>query len=81
MIPYITANTSMCVAVLLRSSISGLRKWWLLANRWWLPGQGGQLPHLDYPYYRTFYPASNPNIMDTAPPLSVQFVTLVTDFR
>jgi len=45
-----------------------------------LPGQGGQLPHLDYPYYRTFYPASNPNIMDTAPPLSVQFVTLITDF-
>jgi len=45
-----------------------------------LPGQGGQLPHLDYPYYRTFYPASNPNIMDTAPPLSVQFVTLLTEF-
>merc|ERR1712013_225674 len=20
-----------------------------------LPGQGGQLPHLDYPYYRLFY--------------------------
>jgi len=46
-----------------------------------LPGQGGQLPHLDYPYYRLFYPSSNPNIMDSAPPLSVQFVTLLTDFN
>lgn len=46
-----------------------------------LPGQGGQLPHLDYPYYRLFYPSSNPNIMDSAPPLSVQFVTLLTDFH
>jgi len=46
-----------------------------------LPGQGGQLPHLDYPYYRFFYPSSNPHIMDTAPPLSVQFVTLLTDFH
>eukprot|EP00091_Calanus_sinicus_P023329 TRINITY_DN7814_c0_g1_i11.p1 TRINITY_DN7814_c0_g1~~TRINITY_DN7814_c0_g1_i11.p1 ORF type:complete len:321 (+),score=76.03 TRINITY_DN7814_c0_g1_i11:216-1178(+) len=46
-----------------------------------LPGQGGQLPHLDYPYYRLFYPSSNPHIMDTAPPLSVQFVTLLTDFN
>ena len=46
-----------------------------------LPGQGGQLPHLDYPYYRIFYPSSNPHIMDSAPPLSVQFVTLVTDFN
>ena len=45
-----------------------------------LPGQGGQLPHLDYPYYRSFYPSSNPNIMDSAPPLSVNFVTLLTDF-
>jgi len=45
-----------------------------------LPGQGGQLPHLDYPYYRTFYPANNQNIMDNAPPLSVQFITLLTDF-
>jgi len=45
-----------------------------------LPGQEGQLPHLDYPYYRSFYPSSNPNIMDTAPPLAVQFVTLLTDF-
>jgi len=46
-----------------------------------LPGQGGQLPHLDYPYYRFFYPSSNPHIMDTAPPLSIQFVTLLTDFN
>jgi len=46
-----------------------------------LPGQGGQLPHLDYPYYRLFYPSSNPHIMDSAPPLSVQFVTLLTDFN
>ena len=45
-----------------------------------LPGQGGQLPHLDYPYYRSFYPSANPNIMDTAPPLATQFVTLLTDF-
>ena len=45
-----------------------------------LPGQGGQLPHLDYPYYRSFYPSVNPNIMDTAPPLATQFVTLLTDF-
>ena len=45
-----------------------------------LPGQGGQLPHLDYPYYRSFYPSANPNIMDTAPPLAIQFVTLLTDF-
>lgn len=45
-----------------------------------LPGQPGQLPHLDYPYYRNFYPASNPNIMDSAPPLAVQFVTMLTDF-
>jgi len=46
-----------------------------------LPGQGGQLPHLDYPYYRQFYPANNQNIMDSAPPLSFQFVTLLTDFN
>jgi len=45
-----------------------------------LPGQGGQLPHLDYPYYRFFYPSVNPTIMDNAPPMSVQFVTLLTDF-
>lgn len=45
-----------------------------------LPGKPGQLPHLDYPYYRNFYPADNPHIMDSAPPLAVQFVTLLTDF-
>merc|ERR1712142_443053 len=45
-----------------------------------LPGQGGQLPHLDYPYYRHFYPSNNTYIMDSAPPLSVQFVILLTDF-
>jgi len=45
-----------------------------------LPGQPGQLPHLDYPYYRNFYPSVNPNIMDSAPPLAVQFVTMLTDF-
>jgi len=45
-----------------------------------LPGQPGQLPHLDYPYYRNFYPSVNPNIMDSAPPLAVQFVTLLTEF-
>merc|ERR1712241_1180207 len=45
-----------------------------------LPGQEGQLPHLDYPYYRSFYPSTNHNIMDTAPPLAVQFVTLLSDF-
>merc|ERR1712013_107367 len=26
-----------------------------------LPGQGGQLPHLDYPYYRLFYPSKQPS--------------------
>jgi len=46
-----------------------------------IPGQGGQLPHLDYPYYRLFYPSSNPNVMDNAPPMSIQFVTLLTDFN
>merc|ERR1712079_57314 len=45
-----------------------------------MPGQEGQLPHLDYPYYRSFYPSTNHNIMDTAPPLAVQFVTLLSDF-
>jgi len=45
-----------------------------------LPGQPGQLPHLDYPYYRNFYPSSNPHIMDSAPPLAVQFVTMLTEF-
>jgi len=46
-----------------------------------LPGNGGQLPHLDYPYYRMQLPSSNPHIMDDAPPLSLQFVTLLTDFN
>jgi len=46
-----------------------------------LPGNGGQLPHLDYPYYRMQLPSSNPHIMDNAPPLSLQFVTLLTDFN
>jgi len=46
-----------------------------------LPGKPGQLPHLDYPYYRNFYPSTNPNIMDSAPPLAVQFVTLLTEFN
>ena len=41
----------------------------------------GQLPHLDYPYYRMQLPSSNPHIMDNAPPLSLQFVTLLTDFN
>jgi len=45
-----------------------------------LPGQGGQLPHLDYPYYRMLYPSNNPSVMDSAPPLSIQFVTMLTDF-
>jgi ectoine hydroxylase-related dioxygenase (phytanoyl-CoA dioxygenase family) len=45
-----------------------------------LPGMKGQLPHLDYPYYRNFMPRENPNHMDDAPPLSLQFVTLLTDF-
>lgn len=45
-----------------------------------LPGTGGQLPHLDYPYYRMLYPSNNPSVMDSAPPLSIQFVTLLTDF-
>merc|ERR1712227_126129 len=46
-----------------------------------LPGNGGQLPRLDYPYYRMQLPSSNPHIMDNAPPLSLQFVTLLTDFN
>ena len=29
---------------------------------------------------RSFYPSTNHNIMDTAPPLAVQFVTLLSDF-
>ena len=41
----------------------------------------GQLPHLDYPYYRMQLPSSNPHILDTAPALSLQFVTLLTDFN
>lgn len=46
-----------------------------------LPGNGGQLPHLDYPYYRMQLPSTNPHILDTAPALSLQFVTLLTDFN
>jgi len=46
-----------------------------------LPGQPGQLPHLDYPYYRNFYPSANPYIMDSAPPLAIQFVTMLTEFN
>lgn len=46
-----------------------------------LPGNGGQLPHLDYPYYRMLLPSTNPHILDNAPALSVQFVTLLTDFH
>ena len=36
---------------------------------------------MDYPYYRMQLPSSNPHIMDNAPPLSLQFVTLLTDFN
>merc|ERR1712021_79083 len=46
-----------------------------------MPSQPGQLPHLDYPYYRNFYPSVNPNIMDSAPPLAIQFVTMLTEFN
>jgi len=45
-----------------------------------LPGMKGQLPHLDYPYYRNFMPSENPAVLDDAPPLSLQFVTLLTEF-
>lgn len=45
-----------------------------------LPGMKGQTPHLDYPYYRNFLPVNNPNILDSAPPLALNFVTLLTDF-
>lgn len=45
-----------------------------------LPGMKGQLPHLDYPYYRNFLPVENPTVLDNAPPLALQFVTLLTDF-
>merc|ERR1712107_131488 len=45
-----------------------------------LPGMKGQQPHLDYPYYRNFLPQEDPHILDNAPPLAVQFVTLLTDF-
>jgi len=45
-----------------------------------IPGADGQLPHLDYPYYKSFFPSSSPNVMDSAPPISLQFMTLLTDF-
>jgi len=45
-----------------------------------LPGMKGQLPHLDYPYYRNFMPAHNPQVLDDSPPLALQFVTLLSDF-
>jgi len=45
-----------------------------------LPGMKGQLPHLDYPYYRNFLPVENPTVLDNAPPLALQFVYLLTDF-
>ena len=40
----------------------------------------GQQPHLDYPYYRNFMPVQNPQVLDDAPPLTLQFVTLLPDF-
>ena len=46
-----------------------------------LPGMKGQTPHLDYPYYRNFLPVNNPTLLDNAPPLALQFVTLLTDFN
>ena len=46
-----------------------------------LPGMKGQQPHLDYPYYRNFLPIDNPTLLDNAPPLALQFVTLLTDFN
>ena len=58
-----------------RSSVSSL------AANTVLPGNGGQLPHLDYPYYRMQLPSTNPHILDSAPPLSLQFVTLLTEFN
>lgn len=45
-----------------------------------LPGMKGQLPHVDYPYYRNFLPKDDPFILDNAPQLATQFITLLTDF-
>ena len=46
-----------------------------------VPGMPGQLPHLDYPYYRHLWP-SRDACMDLPPShlLALQIVTLLTDF-
>lgn len=47
-----------------------------------LPGTPGQTPHLDYPYYRSFYPTEKKyNEPMMAPLMALQFVTLLTDFN
>jgi len=45
------------------------------------PGQPGQTPHLDYPYYRSFFPKDEKyrHPMMTQP-LALVFITLITDF-
>lgn len=47
-----------------------------------LPGTPGQTPHLDYPYYRSFYPTEKKYKEPMmAPLMAIQFVTLLTDFN
>lgn len=43
-----------------------------------LPGMGGQLPHLDYPYYDGFFPTSESNMQ--RPLLSVAFMIMLSKF-
>jgi len=45
------------------------------------PGQPGQTPHLDYPYYHSFFPKDEKyrHPMMTQP-LALVFITLITDF-
>lgn len=45
-----------------------------------LPGMSSQIPHLDYPYYDYLFPEEGNDAMNVNKPLSLQFVTLLTDF-
>ena len=46
------------------------------------PGMAGQLPHLDYPYYRHLWPANDECFkFPSATLLSLQIVILLTDFN
>ncbi|XP_059078334.1 uncharacterized protein LOC131876844 [Tigriopus californicus] len=49
-----------------------------LASNTVLPGMVGQRPHLDYPYYKPFFPTKNYQIPDR---LGLQYVTMLTEFN